>query len=246
MNLCHLPTSRRSHRDRHAFTLIELLVVITIIAVLAGLLLPVVSKVTQNSYKVQTKAAATQIVAAVKNYQTDYGTYPTPPSSNSTTIETTDWTYTTSNAPLFYVLRALNTDAVYNTRKVVYFEGNDAKNANQPKSGFVPQTATVPTGNRGSSGVANTVVAGDYVDAWGNQFCIRIDSGYTNAVYNPYVDAEATGSASNDTVAISSSNQSSYLLTGVIVWTHGGDGALGTYGTAASPTAIGDDVISWQ
>ncbi len=50
--------------------------VISIIAVLAGLLLPVVSKVTENARKVSAKSTETQIVSAVNSFQTDYGQYP--------------------------------------------------------------------------------------------------------------------------------------------------------------------------
>ena len=224
---------------------------ISIIAILAGLLLPVISKVTQNAYKVQAKTAETQIIAAIKSYQTDYGTYPVPPSLNSQTVETTDWTYTPSsgNAPLFNVLRALNTDSVYNTRKVVYFEGNDAKSASQPKAGFVPtSSAGGNIGNRGSGTTGAAVNVGDFLDPWGNEYCIRIDSGYTNAVYNPYVAGNETTQSADDTgTAITAQNQAQFLLLGVAVWSHGADGALGVYnGSASALPPTSDDVVSWQ
>ena len=80
MNTPHLAS--RSGNQK-AFTLIELLVVITIIAVLAGLLLPVTQKVLENSRKVSAKNTELQIIAAVNSYQTEYGQYPvintTPP-----------------------------------------------------------------------------------------------------------------------------------------------------------------------
>ena len=262
MNFCHLPTARHGFQDRRAFTLIELLVVITIIAVLAGLLLPVASKVTQNSYKAQTKGAAVQIVTAVKNYQTDYGSYPNPPSVNGTAPVNgtpSDTTYpistTVGNAALFNVLRAKNTDTTYNIRKVFYFEGNDAKSATQPKAGFVPYNSPGGAiGNKGTGTTNATVNIGDFLDSWGNEYYIRIDTGSTNAVINPYYAGDET-TTSDDTANYqplsaanngpNASGQTPCLLLGVIVWTHGSDGMIGTNGTLAVPPAS-DDVVSWQ
>ena len=86
-----------SHRlvrpRRAAFTLIELLVVISIIAVLAGLLLPVVSKVTENARKVSAKSTETQIVSAINSFQTDYGQYPVAPLGELAVRTPTDTPY---------------------------------------------------------------------------------------------------------------------------------------------------------
>src|SRR3954447_7869288 len=65
---------RTSHL--HAFTLIELLVVISIIAVLAGLALPVFQSVQNSAKKTQAKNDLVQIVTAVNAFYTEYGKYP--------------------------------------------------------------------------------------------------------------------------------------------------------------------------
>ncbi len=217
--------------------------VISIIAVLAGILLPVTSSVMDNARKTEAKSTEVQIVTAVKNFQTDYGVYPNPGAVN------TDITYDgTTNQNLFNILRAtgLGTDAVGatpNTRRIVYFEGKDAKNVKLPKSGFLPSTATAVTQTSGTG----SINPGALVDPWGNGFYVRYDNGYTDAVVHPYSDGST---AANDAAGANTG----IIRTGVIAWSYGKDSSLkkgskpgnnGTVGTEPNWT-YGDDVLSWQ
>ena len=61
---------------RKFFTLVELLLVISIIALLAGLLLPVISKVKDNAKKLKAKSEARGLVLAIKSYESTYGLLP--------------------------------------------------------------------------------------------------------------------------------------------------------------------------
>ena len=153
-----------------AFTLIELLVVIAIIGILAGLSLPVVSKVTTNARKVEARSTELQIVTAIKSYQTEYGVYPVPANLAGTDVEFGEQAPTTAN--LMDVLRAdgLSLDSAaggnLNPRGIVYFEMAPAKNSTKPKSGISSD--------------------GYPMDPWGRTYFVVVDSNYDNSVANPY------------------------------------------------------------
>ena len=67
-----------SQRMRRAFTMMELLVVIGIIAVLLGILFPVVSKLRKSAYGASTGQTINTLTAAINAYQAVFQAYPGP------------------------------------------------------------------------------------------------------------------------------------------------------------------------
>src|ERR1700722_3808088 len=83
-----LPQSRR---HRAGFTLIELLVVISIIAILAAMLLPVMQSVTSAAKKAKAKLEEQDIVTSITHYDSAYGRFPV--SAAAQTAANPDFTY---------------------------------------------------------------------------------------------------------------------------------------------------------
>lgn len=206
----------------HAFTLIELLTVITIIAILMGLLFPAISIVKEQARRAEAKAAVGQIAAAVKQYYTEYGKYPTGSQATGA-----DLTYGegTSNNELFDILRNVG-DAPgkpnqYNPRAIVFFEAKAATSD--------PARSGIATEDKGKA------VKGAYMDPWGDQYRIILDGDYDNVVTVPHTD-------------FASPNQP---RTGCAVFSVGKDGEVGSpkdglAGVYRSGNKTSDDIVTWQ
>ncbi len=171
-------TSRIRTEDQ-GFTLIELLTVIAIIAILMGLLFPAVSAVKDAAKKAEAKNACTGIVAAVKQYNAEYGKYPPldlpagKPGEAVTDALIGDPATKAKvvNNVLFNTLRNIdagpNKDYKLNPRKIVFLEGKAVSDPTSPRSGFLDK-----------GGEAANL--GCYFDPWGTQYNVIIDTDYNN------------------------------------------------------------------
>src|SRR5436190_5441157 len=225
----------RPPATRHrAFTLIELLVVIAIIAILVGLLFPAFKAVQNQARQTQAKNDLTQIVNAVNAFYTDYGKYPLATSG-------ADVIYgpggTAANNALFNELQGCpatgtppptcSGNSTLNTRQIVFISPPAVKSPANPRSGIATQAATIN---------CFAVAIGDFVDPWGTPYNVEIDGNYDNQItMNPYGNNNGAGPQP--------------LTIGVIAWSLGSDGVLGTKTTGCAGNnsySNSDDVISWQ
>ncbi len=238
--LCQTPICQRSAFDTNApqkhnraFTLIELLVVIAIIAILVGLLFPAFKAVQNQARQTQAKNDLTQIVNAVNAFYTEYGKYPIATSGADVIYGPGG----TANNALFKELQGCPTSGAFpptcsgnstvNTRQIVFISPPAVKNPTNPRSGIATQAATIN---------CFPVAVGEFVDPWGTPYDVDIDGDYNNQIStNPYGPNNGAGPQP--------------LTIGVIAWSLGSDGVLGTKTTGCTGNNIftnSDDVISWQ
>jgi prepilin-type N-terminal cleavage/methylation domain-containing protein len=223
------------------FTLIEMIVVMLIIATLAALITTAGFNTFERARKVQAKNDVTQIVTAINAFYTEYGRYPV-----TLTSTTTDAFFGTGALPagctgygnndvLVDVLRNNTTGVnaanvtLLNPRAIVFISPSAARNTTPPKGG-ISQTA--------GTGYA----VGDYMDPWGSQYAIQLDTNYDNTLTNPYLDVD--GSAGTTPIR-----------QGAIGYSFGKNGALG--GGPKLNNSFGDesgtagkfkgssDILSW-
>jgi len=104
---CRQPALRTPHsalRTPNAFTLIELLVVISIIALLAALMLPVLSKVKVKAQVKKAQLEVSGIAQAIHTYEADYSKFPVSSaamnaaSAVAAPVGPEDYTYGTAGA----------------------------------------------------------------------------------------------------------------------------------------------------
>ncbi len=240
-------------------TLIELLVVISIIAVLAGLILPAVGNVKKKARDVQAKKDMADIKGAISVYQQDYSRLPASPAAAALG---TDFTYGTTTASTGY---GGGTTNIYNNNNV----GHQASNAelmliltaatsftdyttNNCNAGDVRNPRKIGYFNAKSSG-ASGVSAGKGLgtdgvmrDPGGNPYIISLDLNYdgwvSNSVYNHNaVNAFNTGLARQGAAG----THTWALKDSVMIFSFGQDGQLGSaVGANIEPNK--DNVLSWK
>ena len=164
---------------RKCFTLVELLIVISVIAILAGLLLPAIGKVKDKAKRVQAKAGANSLVIAIKSYESTYGLLPWGPDGT-----TDDPTSTTNNDAIWYNWSGNHATYYDNLLEILtYTDGADTGNCiGRGTSTNTPQKIGGNTRAIRLLDVPEKYSTLGYVDPWGNRFGIAMDLTYDNQV----------------------------------------------------------------
>ncbi len=200
-----MKTTKRSSKP--AFTLIEILLVITIIAILAALLLPVLVRGIRQAKIKRAQVEAQNIADAIHDYETAYGKFPVSvnalngaqavaggpedftyggtfntPSGGTITVAVPGVTYTTNNAEIMAMLLDLES---YPNGVPTINQGH-VKNPQRTKFLNARLVSNTDQPGVGPDGV--------YRDPWGKPYVITIDLSYDDKARDAfYRDPNVSG-----------------------------------------------------
>ena len=244
----------KNQRAISGFTLIELLVVIAIIAILAGLLLPAISKAKTKAKETTTKTEMKNLEAAINQYYTEYTRYPVPSGMGGSDL--------TFGMPATIVPSATNTISSNTDLMIILLDLSTGVNLNHRLNPHNVETFTpkknsdnLVLGKPGPAGFST--IDNQLRDAWGNPYIISLDlngDSYTqDALYSlPAVSKNAASANLNQgfyglmnyQIPNTAANPFAYRGT-VMIWSQGADGQA----SAAVPANTGvnkDNILGWQ
>jgi prepilin-type N-terminal cleavage/methylation domain-containing protein len=259
-------SSSHSHSARRGFTLIELLVVIAIIAILAGMLLPVLSKMRTRAAIAKARMEISQIKDAIHQYETAYSSFPASrPAMNSAIAAGDDFTYgtfglaalktptagtfnlittgvyQTNNAEIMAVLRDIET---YPDGTVTVNKGH-VKNPQRTQFLNAKEVSDFTSPGIGTDGV--------YRDPWKNPYFITIDLNSDEKCLDAFyrrtaVSRISSGSATAGHFGLvnpTGQNDRFEYNGKIMVWSAGPDGMVDP-DKPANVAPNKDNVLSWQ
>jgi prepilin-type N-terminal cleavage/methylation domain-containing protein len=241
-------TPCRFGRARRGFTLIEMLVVISIIAILAGLLLPVFAKVKLKARIAQAKNEMQGLTASFNQYDTAYSRYPNPNPGVITDDYTFGYPYgptansTTTNADVMVILTALDTGLT----------GINQHNAKNPqKLNLYNGKSAGDTNSAGLSTIDNQLR-----DPWGHPYVISIDFGgdgyckdvmYSLGAVHTSASPPSPVNGKGLVGLVDYGGSNTFLLHApIMIWSLGPDGKADNPAGPANAGFNLDNILSWQ
>jgi prepilin-type N-terminal cleavage/methylation domain-containing protein len=217
MNMKTQPSRRE--KSLPAFTLIELLTVIAIIGVLAGMIVPAVTRAKEKAYIAKAKVEMNQIIGAINQYNATYGRFPTSkPARDALGTDNPDYTFGTyagdAGGNTLVNKKGANLPAVGNKGTAPALRRNNSELIAilMDLDTFSNKSPTINTGHAlnpqrikfieiktvGDIRSPGIGLDGVYRDPWGNPYIITMDMNFDNKCHDGFYRlASASRSAAN-------------------------------------------------